>query len=113
MVKLTEDHKTLAASGSAYPRLRVGTVPLGGGGGGNRGLGVNIGLGLRGGAGGLPESTTGWTRPLFSRPRLQSCSWAAWLTARTSRQRAGHGHHPAQTAILYRSRLILSSAGLL
>ena len=65
VVKLTEDDKTLAASGTADPRLRVtDTVPLGGGGGGNRGLGVNIGLGLGGGAtlqpggvaGGLPDN---------------------------------------------------------
>ena len=51
VVNLTEDYKILAASATAYPRLRVtDTVPLGGGGGGNRGLGVNIGLGLGGGA---------------------------------------------------------------
>jgi hypothetical protein len=63
VVKLTADYKTLAASGTADPRLRVtDTVPLVGGGAGNRGLGVNIGLGLGGGAtlqpggvaGGLP-----------------------------------------------------------
>ena len=52
MVKLTEDCKTIAASGTADPRLRVtDTVPLGVCRGGNRGLGVNIGLGLGGVAG--------------------------------------------------------------
>jgi hypothetical protein len=68
VVNLTEDYKTLAASGAADPRLRgTDTVPLCGGGGGNRGpgLGLNIWLGPGGGAilqpggmaGGLPDNT--------------------------------------------------------